>query len=156
MKRSPGWAIGGWFIPIGNLFIPYGVVVQAWNRSIPSDNPGPEATEEDVVASSPLDISNLQPNPDYKGSGFILVWWLVWVASELLSNYDYRLYMRAETLEDLHNSAGWTILSEAVAAIAAVLAIIVVRKITQRQHKAALAVESSEDKSPPPISVLHS
>jgi len=24
-KWSPGWAIGGWFIPIGSFFIPYGV-----------------------------------------------------------------------------------------------------------------------------------
>jgi hypothetical protein len=22
-RRSPGWAVGGWFIPIGNLFLPY-------------------------------------------------------------------------------------------------------------------------------------
>jgi hypothetical protein len=22
-RHSPGWAVGGWFIPIGNLFLPY-------------------------------------------------------------------------------------------------------------------------------------
>ena len=30
LKWGPGWAIGGWFIPIGFLWIPYQVVRDAW------------------------------------------------------------------------------------------------------------------------------
>ena len=37
VEYSPGWAIGAWFIPIGNLFIPYQVTAEIWNRSHPAN-----------------------------------------------------------------------------------------------------------------------
>ena len=38
LKWSPGWAIGGWFVPIGNLWIPYQVVRDAWSL-VPDESP---------------------------------------------------------------------------------------------------------------------
>ena len=41
-KRKPGWAIGGWFIPIGNLWIPYQTIRDAWTKlpeSVKGDRP---------------------------------------------------------------------------------------------------------------------
>mgnify|MGYP000002177919 CR=1 FL=1 len=40
LKWRPGWAIGGWFIPIGMLWIPYQVVRDAW-RLAPGDETRP-------------------------------------------------------------------------------------------------------------------
>jgi len=40
LKWRPGWAIGGWFIPIGMLWIPYQVVRDAW-RLAPGGETGP-------------------------------------------------------------------------------------------------------------------
>ena len=34
-RYSPGWAIGGWFIPVANLWIPYQVVSDVWQASTP-------------------------------------------------------------------------------------------------------------------------
>jgi hypothetical protein len=47
LERGPGWAIGGWFVPIGNLFIPYQVVRETWmlapspDGSLPQERNGP-------------------------------------------------------------------------------------------------------------------
>jgi heme/copper-type cytochrome/quinol oxidase subunit 2 len=40
LKWRPGWAIAGWFIPIGMLWIPYQVVRDAW-RLAPMSEKGP-------------------------------------------------------------------------------------------------------------------
>lgn len=34
VTRSRGWAIGAWFIPIGNLFIPYKMAKEMWAASL--------------------------------------------------------------------------------------------------------------------------
>ena len=47
LERGPGWAIGGWFVPIGNLFIPYQVIRDTWvlapspDGSLPQKRNGP-------------------------------------------------------------------------------------------------------------------
>lgn len=37
---SPAWAVGGWFIPIGNLVIPYLVARELWARTVGTAAPG--------------------------------------------------------------------------------------------------------------------
>ena len=37
VEYSPGWTIGGWFIPIGNLFVPCQLMGELWNRSHPAN-----------------------------------------------------------------------------------------------------------------------
>ena len=34
-RWTPGWAIGGWFIPLANFVIPFLVVLETWRRSDP-------------------------------------------------------------------------------------------------------------------------
>ena len=36
-RWSPGWAIGGWFVPIGLLWIPYQVMADIWRASLPAE-----------------------------------------------------------------------------------------------------------------------
>jgi hypothetical protein len=35
---SPGWAAGAWFVPVGNLFIPYLIARELWRASGPRDS----------------------------------------------------------------------------------------------------------------------
>ncbi|MEU8003985.1 DUF4328 domain-containing protein [Catellatospora sp. NPDC049111] len=35
LEWAPGWAVGGWFIPVANLFIPYRVVRDVWRAGGP-------------------------------------------------------------------------------------------------------------------------
>jgi hypothetical protein len=69
LKRGPGWAIGGWFIPIGNLWIPYQVVRDTWRLA-----PGADANNNQTVEAIWLAafigfwvsvlIGNMAPNGD--------------------------------------------------------------------------------------------
>jgi hypothetical protein len=57
-RWTPGWAIGGWFIPVANFVIPFLVVREVWRRST------------------------------QRGAGVLWGWWLAFVAGRLLILVD--------------------------------------------------------------------
>lgn len=63
--RTPGWAAIGYFIPIGNLWIPYQVMREIWDGS------DPHAVEVDPWAT--------------RSAAFLGVWWGLWIASGVLT-----------------------------------------------------------------------
>jgi hypothetical protein len=71
MEFTPGWTIGGYFVPIGNLAIPYLVVKEIWNAS-----------------ASPTDWRSLRGHPIVRWWwGLFLAWsvvgWVALIASSL-------------------------------------------------------------------------
>jgi hypothetical protein len=51
--RSPRGAIGWWFAPIANFFVPYQIVADLWRR--------------------------MAPSPAAQGIGIIVAWWVLWI-----------------------------------------------------------------------------
>ncbi len=47
-RWAPAWAVGGWFVPVANLVIPYLVVRDVWRASDPSDEPAVTVPEAPV------------------------------------------------------------------------------------------------------------
>ncbi|EDX20893.1 conserved hypothetical protein [Streptomyces sp. Mg1] len=115
-SRSAGWAIGGWFIPIGNLFIPYRTARETWEASTPYD---PDGTHRRVSAAP------------------VIAWWLVFTASELLYRFGSAQYVRAETPEEIRDTCAFNAAVDLTAVVAAVLAVVFVRKLTALQRARA-------------------
>ncbi|MFF9849977.1 DUF4328 domain-containing protein [Streptomyces litmocidini] len=113
--RKPGWAIGGWFVPIGNLWIPRGIAVDVWRAS------------------------RWQPYAADGGQGLTLLnaWWAFWVADWVVGRVSGQLYKHADTQEAYDSAAAWSLVNYAVDAVAAVLAILVVRRLTSMQRAKA-------------------
>ncbi|WP_137993783.1 DUF4328 domain-containing protein [Streptomyces vilmorinianum] len=114
-SRGQGWAIGGWFIPIANLWIPRGIAADIWRAS------------------------RLQP---YAADGkreltLLNCWWTFWVAGTVVDRIAARLYDRAETGDALAAAAYWSLVAFALDIVAAVLAILFVRRLTSMQHHKA-------------------
>ncbi|MFF1413506.1 DUF4328 domain-containing protein [Streptomyces sp. NPDC058289] len=110
--RSSGWAIGGWFIPFGNLVIPCRTAREIWDasrqlRSDGSDRPASTA--------------------------FITWWWLVWLMSLLADRVYGTLYENASDAAGLSASALAGAVQGALSLVAALLAIRVVQKLTALQ-----------------------
>jgi hypothetical protein len=93
-RYTSGWSIGGWFIPIANLWIPVRVVLDLWQGS-------------DPAVSGNADWRRL-PRP-----GLVHWWWGLFLMSRLFTVTPIGLVSTAA---------------------AAVLAILVVRRITDRQE----------------------
>ncbi|MFI9214342.1 DUF4328 domain-containing protein [Streptomyces sp. NPDC053253] len=113
--RTPGWAIGGWFIPIANLWIPHGVAADIWRAS----RAEPSAA-------------------DGRGElGLLHAWWAAFVVDTIVARVAGRMYDRAETFEEYASAANWLLASDVLDIVAAVLAILFVRRLTSMQHAKA-------------------
>jgi uncharacterized membrane protein len=131
---SAGWAIGGWFVPLGNYVLPQLQLFQAAKASDPDLPPG-------------------QPPAAGRAPTIVPIWWVVtdlaWLLfaiggttrpsnSELnFSNLDR--FVRADRI------AGFSFL---LMLIAAVLAIVVVRSLTERQTRALAGHMPAQPQAP--------
>ncbi|MFF3319533.1 DUF4328 domain-containing protein [Streptomyces sp. NPDC003035] len=114
-RRGPGWAIGGWFIPIGNLWIPRGIAVDIWRAS----------RWEPYAADGRRELTLLNS------------WWAFWTAGTVVDWIATRLYAAADTVDAYVTAASWSLAGYALDITAAVLAILFVRRLTSMQHAKA-------------------
>ncbi|MFF5934366.1 DUF4328 domain-containing protein [Streptomyces sp. NPDC012508] len=114
-SRKPGWAVGGWLVPIGNLWIPQGVAADIWRAS----------RWRPYAADGARELALLN------------AWWTVWVADIVVSRIASLLYKRAETPDAYVTASSWSLTGYVLDIFAAVLAILFVRRLTSMQHAKA-------------------
>ncbi len=122
-RFSPGWAVGWWFVPIMSLFRPYQVVKEIWKGS---------GSFETTEAASNWTLAEASP--------VLAWWWAVWLVSNFLGNVAFRSVFRGDAPEDLITADRIGLAADATTLAAAVLAIIVVRKIANRQDRKHLSI----------------
>lgn len=115
-KLPRGWAIGAWFVPLANLVLPYRIAVTTWISSTPSGADGHHRRFR-------LTLVN--------------VWWGAFVLSKVLGWYGGRSYAGAETTEAVRNAATTMLAGDVLDIVAAVLAVLFVRRLTAMQHARA-------------------
>ncbi|MFH8471409.1 DUF4328 domain-containing protein [Streptomyces sp. NPDC018000] len=117
---APGWAVGAWFVPIANLVLPRRIAGGIWTASAQTNTDGSWRT----VPATPMNL-----------------WWGAWVCSLVFSWVTFRLYMKAEDTQEIIDTTGLMMASDAFDIVAAVLAILFVRKLTRMQgERAALGL----------------
>jgi uncharacterized protein DUF4328 len=127
LQHSSGWAVGSFFVPIMNLFVPYQAVKDVWKKSDPA------AADSMLHSVSP--------------PGFFPAWWGFWLASNFASNIYFRMTL-ADAPADGAALVG--ILAEILSIAAAAFAIQVVRDIDRRQTERALVQQQAHPIPPPP------
>lgn len=101
LRRTPGWHVGSWFIP----------VVAWWF---------PVQNVSDLVRASRAAV----------GPGVIATWWTLWIGGNIAYLVVNRLQFAATTLPELSTSAVVSIIGELLTIGAAVFAWIIVARIT--------------------------
>lgn len=119
---SSGWAVGWWFIPIASLWKPFQVVREVWRESDPDDV---SAIEGGGFLSGVASASSGAP-------GYMVWWWVLWVIANILSNVAGRT-LDAARPETIKISGIVFIVNAILNIVAGILAIHVVRDITDRQ-----------------------
>ena len=116
-RFAPGWTIGGWFIPVANLVIPGLILQDLWRGSDPS-------------------IERGDPMWRLRATGSALVgwWWAMWVLGvfttvRIIGDGNDRDYFERLRLWDSVSAGG-----QLVRIAAAILLMLVVRRITRRQE----------------------
>ena len=124
-RYSRGTAIWSWFVPILNLWRPKQVINDVWRGSHP-DAP-PDQGDTWRQAEPPM---------------LYAVWWFLWVVLNVAYNADFRIYLRAETLDELQFSSLFTAATDSLSVLGALLALAVVRRTTARQEARAERLRS--------------
>ncbi|MFE3827513.1 DUF4328 domain-containing protein [Streptomyces sp. NPDC059092] len=115
-RMSAGWAIGGWFVPFANFWLPRRVAGDIWAAST---RPGPDGAA---------------PRVSY---ALVNAWWTAWVCTLVLGRYASRAYDKAEEAEEVRQAAAALFAVDLLDIAAAVLALLFVRKLTRMQHTKA-------------------
>jgi hypothetical protein len=118
---SSRWAVGSWFVPFLNLVVPFQIVRYIWRKS------DPETVEMNGGFSG----------WNYSGAGeFTLkAWWGFWIGASVVGRLSGRISLRAEELSEYTFAGQVSIFASLLAAIAAFLAISVVRGVNARQEE---------------------
>ncbi|MFI7237278.1 DUF4328 domain-containing protein [Streptomyces cyaneofuscatus] len=115
-KMGPGWAVGGWFVPVANFWFPYRVADGIWTGSAPIGPEGGRAA-----------VPRVQLN----------LWWALWVASLLSDQLTAHALDHAEKPEQFARGLGLVAAADALEIVAGVLAILFVRALTRMQVERA-------------------
>lgn len=113
-EYTPGWSVGYWFVPIINLLRPHNIVTELWHRS-ESRNDAGAMTKRSV--------------------GLISGWWICYISGALTGRLYSSVESSATTVSDYMYAARIGIVSTAATFAAAVLAIMVVRRIVRLQDR---------------------
>ena len=132
LQYSPGWAVGGFLIPIWNLFRPYQVAQEIW-----------KASEPDHLSATGSDWKYL------RGSGLIGWWWVFFLLTGFIGNLILRSYLNLETIEGIQSYTYALLASDALLIPAIMLTILVVNKIDNRQSQRFMVMSSLERRQCP-------
>ncbi|KRB36143.1 hypothetical protein ASD93_08505 [Microbacterium sp. Root180] len=100
-RRSPGWHVGSWLIPVVSFWFPYQNISDLWRATGRS-------------------------RPAWQ-----ILWWLLWISSGTLIQVSSIIYNNAEVLEQFRDSMWASIAGEVLRVAAVPLAWMVVRGITR-------------------------
>ncbi|MFF2998376.1 DUF4328 domain-containing protein [Streptomyces sp. NPDC057950] len=111
-SKARGWAVGGWFVPVLNLWRPRRIMVDIWDASIPRGS--------------------------RSSHGLVNLWWALWLTALLADRASTAEHRDARTALEMRHAAGQATFADAADVAAALLAILVVLRLTRMQHEKAL------------------
>lgn len=111
-----GWAIGGWFTPVVALWFPRQIAGDIWQ------------------AGARPDASGIRPQLPQT---LLTLWWTTfWLSNAAYRFGSYSLGSRAAEFADGYQEAiGWLLLADLLSVVAAVLAVLVVQRLTAMQQQ---------------------
>lgn len=117
-RFTRGWVLGSWICPVVNLWFPKWVV-------------------DDVVSASDPRTPPMTPTlRGIPGTQLVWAWWLTWVVGLVLDNVAQRSVLDgAAKLSELRTNAVMSTISAASTTVAAVLAVILIRRVNELQTR---------------------
>lgn len=115
-RLGAGWAIGGWFVPLGNLVLPAIVT-------------------KDVGVGTSYDAGQVWQRSRYP---LAVIWGIAFAAMNVMSSISYYKSRNIDrsadvTLDDITSYESWDLAAQAVTLVAIGIAVALVRSITERQ-----------------------
>jgi hypothetical protein len=110
-SKSRGWTGWGWFVPVVNLWFPRRIMLDIWDAS------GPGGGRD--------------------RHGLVNAWWTLWIIGLAAGRAGLTEYRNADTAQEIQNAVGQVMFADVLDIAAAVLAILVVLRLTRMQNETA-------------------
>ncbi|MFF3583601.1 DUF4328 domain-containing protein [Streptomyces mirabilis] len=111
-EMGRAWTGWGWFVPVVNLWFPRRIMLNTWDASRPAGS--------------------------RTSHGLVNAWWVMFTITLFVGRAGFVSYRKAETAVELYVAAGDVLFADATGLAAAVLAILVVLRLTRMQNEKAL------------------
>lgn len=111
LRHGHGWAIGGWFVPIANAFIPKQIANDVWRAGDHGSRVSP----------------------------IVHWWWAAWLIAGSVARVSVGLMDGADNLSDFHTAVIVDVLAQVLGVLSALAAIAVVKGATRRLEERAAA-----------------
>ncbi|NEA99792.1 DUF4328 domain-containing protein [Streptomyces sp. SID13726] len=111
MRR--GWTLGGWVVPIVNLWYPRRIMVDIWDASSAGNRP--------------------------EGRALLNAWWALWLVSTAAGQVLYNAYDDADTSAEIHDAMSQVMIADTLDLLAALVAAALVLRVTRMQDRKAHA-----------------
>jgi hypothetical protein len=134
LDTTPGWAVGYFFVPFVNFFKPFRVVREIWRESTPG-----VGTDEGFGG-----YTQNSGTPALVGW-----WWALWIIANIAILASEQVMDQAGTVEGIMLTIWLLIASHALFVVAAILAILVVKRIDEMQE-AKFRQMGAQGPPPPP------
>ncbi len=108
---SPGFVIGGFFIPFMNLYVPYKAIKEIWEWCNPKSLDPQGGTSKRILA----------------------IWWFLFATQNYIGNLILKASSNTETIGEIHNLSIATLVSDAIDLPFIILELLVVKTITEWQ-----------------------
>ena len=108
MHTSPGWAVGWYFVPIANLWKPHGTMDQMWT----------------ATQALTKEFDDIAPT--------LGLWWICWVATNILGNISWRMGIRAGMFEPYASDVSMyktTLMIDIISSITGIIAALVILRV---------------------------
>ncbi len=132
-RHGSGWAIGAWFTPVVSLWFPWQLVVDCWRAGAPVDPDGRRRIVSQWLVSA---------------------WWTAWIGSLVaprivgaLVRADSGFGEAGERLEAMRTALQVEVAGNALRVAAAVLAVVVVWRLTEMQIARVATVVRPADRT---------
>jgi hypothetical protein len=119
LKYSPGWAVGGFFVPLLNLFRPYQVITEIWKASSNGARRG---------GGTNWKFENVP--------AYFSLWWGLWLLSGFLDFFSAIMVFGGGQTNQQLVASRYRLVYDVVSIACAALAIAVVLRTTARQETA--------------------
>jgi len=114
LRFSAIWSVGGFFVPLLNLVIPYKVAKEIWYAS------NDVAYDPNLLNKRPMVV-------------FIMLWWLLFIISSGASRISSHLLLIAEDVQGYIDATVSYMISDALITLGAIAAIYMVKSISKTQ-----------------------
>ncbi|WP_019614264.1 DUF4328 domain-containing protein [Psychromonas ossibalaenae] len=112
MTYTPAWSIAYYFIPVFNLWKPYQAMKEIWLAS-----------------------ADYQDDTSRKVSAVLPVWWALWLTSNMLGQFIFRLSAETQTLSELINLNMLSQVSNVLDIPLAIVTLLMINSIESMQNR---------------------